>query len=93
VSGGSDATIILWKDDTSELLEKKTTEINERVEKEQLLANLLFDRKYLKALGLALSLEHPLKALMVIRGEGISRRKLSQKIELLTSTTFPSLSF
>ncbi|CAG0912559.1 unnamed protein product [Notodromas monacha] len=67
VTGSTDATLILWKDDTEEKMEKQATEKNLRIEQEQLLANLLLDEKWLKALGLTLTLEQPFKALTVIR--------------------------
>uniref|UniRef100_A0A8C1ZLA9 Transducin (beta)-like 3 n=1 Tax=Cyprinus carpio TaxID=7962 RepID=A0A8C1ZLA9_CYPCA len=56
VTGSADSTITLWKE-----CEMKQSEL------QQELSNLLHEKKYLKALGIAISLDQPHTALRVIR--------------------------
>lgn len=65
-SGGADSKLIRWRDVTEE---KKLNEIQERQEiaaQEQELANLIAQKKMLKALRLALKLEKPFLTLKII---------------------------
>lgn len=67
ISGAGDSNILLWKDVTE--IEK----VEEREKQEQLilqeqeLTNLLQKRKFVKALGLAITLEQPFRALNIIK--------------------------
>ncbi|XP_061191404.1 transducin beta-like protein 3 [Saccostrea echinata] len=67
VTGGADSSIILWKDVTGEEVQKKQTEREEFILKEQELSNLLHQKKYLKAIGLAITLEQPFRVLSIIK--------------------------
>uniref|UniRef100_A0A8V5G7Y5 Uncharacterized protein n=1 Tax=Melopsittacus undulatus TaxID=13146 RepID=A0A8V5G7Y5_MELUD len=69
VTGSADSCITLWKDVT-EIEEKEAqAKEEEQILKEQELSNLLHEKRYLKALGLAISLDRPHTVLMVIKGE------------------------
>ncbi|XP_077067777.1 transducin beta-like protein 3 [Siphateles boraxobius] len=67
VSGSADSTITLWKDVTKVELAEEQAKQEEQVLKQQELSNLLHEKKYLKALGIAISLDQPHTALRVIR--------------------------
>ncbi|GFQ73273.1 transducin beta-like protein 3 [Trichonephila clavata] len=62
VSGGADSTIIVWKDVTESERLAKLAEKKEYVLQEQELSNLVQDKKWTKALGLAISLDKPFQA-------------------------------
>ncbi|XP_048761757.2 transducin beta-like protein 3 [Ostrea edulis] len=66
-TGGADSSIILWKDVTGEEVQKKESEREEFILKEQELSNLLQQKKYLKAIGLAITLEQPFRVLNIIK--------------------------
>lgn len=66
VSGGADSTIIVWKDITESEKKAKLTEKDEYILQEQELSNLIHDKKWTKALGLAISLDKPFQAYNVI---------------------------
>lgn len=67
ITGAADSTIILWKDcsaqERQEALQKQET----LVLQEQELSNLVKERKWTKALHMALALEYPFKALSIIK--------------------------
>nr|XP_034311300.1 transducin beta-like protein 3 [Crassostrea gigas] len=67
VTGGADSSIILWKDVTGEEVQKKQTEREDFILKEQQLSNLLHKKKYLRAIGLAITLEQPFRVLNIIK--------------------------
>ncbi|XP_015284782.1 PREDICTED: transducin beta-like protein 3, partial [Gekko japonicus] len=67
VTGSSDSSIVLWKDVTELELEEEQAKQEEQILKEQELSNLLHEKRYLKALGLAISLDRPHTALTVIK--------------------------
>ncbi|XP_062581560.1 transducin beta-like protein 3 [Saccostrea cucullata] len=67
VTGGADSSIIIWKDVTGEEVQKKQTEREDFILKEQELSNLLHQKKYLKAIGLAITLEQPFRVLNIIK--------------------------
>ncbi|XP_067279298.1 transducin beta-like protein 3 [Pseudorasbora parva] len=67
VTGSADSTITLWKDVTKVELAEEQAKQEDQVLKQQELSNLLNEKKYLKALGIALSLDQPHTALRVIR--------------------------
>ncbi|KAK7174258.1 hypothetical protein R3I93_001456 [Phoxinus phoxinus] len=67
VSGSADSTITLWKDVTKVELAEEQAKQEVQVLKQQELSNLLHEKKYLKALGIAISLDQPHTALRVIR--------------------------
>ncbi|KAL8174882.1 UNVERIFIED_CONTAM: Transducin beta-like protein 3 [Gekko kuhli] len=67
VTGSSDSCIVLWKDVTETELEEEQAKQEEQILKEQELSNLLHEKRYLKALGLAISLDRPHTALTVIK--------------------------
>ncbi|KAK2915927.1 hypothetical protein QQF64_024326 [Cirrhinus molitorella] len=67
VTGSADSMITLWKDVTEVELAEEQAKQEDQVLKQQELSNLLHEKKYLKALGIAISLDHPHTALRVIR--------------------------
>ncbi|XP_054851571.1 transducin beta-like protein 3 [Eublepharis macularius] len=67
VTGSSDSCIVLWKDVTETELEEEQAKQEEQILKEQELSNLLHEKRYLKALGLAISLDRPHTVLTVIK--------------------------
>ncbi|XP_074454376.1 transducin beta-like protein 3 [Larus michahellis] len=83
VSASSDSCITLWKDVT-EIEEKEAqAKQEEQIMKEQELSNLLHEKRYLKALGLAISLDRPHTVLMVIKAilkETDGRKHLEENI-------------
>ncbi|XP_078273803.1 transducin beta-like protein 3 [Rhinoraja longicauda] len=67
VTGSGDSCIIIWKDVTEMELAEEQAKQEEQILKQQELSNLLHEKKYLKALGLAISLDHPQTVLIVIK--------------------------
>uniref|UniRef100_A0A673K9H1 Transducin (beta)-like 3 n=1 Tax=Sinocyclocheilus rhinocerous TaxID=307959 RepID=A0A673K9H1_9TELE len=67
VTGSADSTITLWKDVTEVELAEEQAKQEDQVLKQQELSNLLHEKKYVKALGVAISLTQPHTALRVIR--------------------------
>lgn len=68
VSGGSDSTLIIWKDTTEEKKAQAQALKDQQILDEQKLANCLQAEKLTKALKLALKLQKPLHVLRVIEG-------------------------
>ncbi|XP_056389510.1 transducin beta-like protein 3 [Hyla sarda] len=67
VTGSADSSIVLWKDVTEvELAEVQAKEEKEILQQQEL-SNLLHEKRYLKALGLAISLDQPHTVLKVIK--------------------------
>ncbi|XP_040295657.1 transducin beta-like protein 3 [Bufo bufo] len=67
VTGSADSSIVLWKDVTEvELAEEQAKQENEILEQQEL-SNLLHEKMFLKALGLAISLDQPHTVLRVIK--------------------------
>ncbi|NXL42572.1 TBL3 protein, partial [Podilymbus podiceps] len=96
VTASSDSCITLWKDVT-EIEEKEAqAKQEEQILKEQELSNLLHEKRYLRALGLAISLDRPHTVLMVVKAilketdgrkhleENIVRLRKDQKEAVLT---------
>lgn len=73
-SGGSDASIRVWHDVTKQLEEEESARQEERIQKQQELENTILQRKYARAVELALELERPQSLLDVfkrlLRNEG-----------------------
>lgn len=67
ITGGSDSRIILWKDVTEAEQAEEQAKREEQVIKQQELDNLLHEKRYLRALGLAISLDRPHTVLTVIQ--------------------------
>ncbi|KAM9372396.1 transducin beta-like protein 3 [Phaethornis superciliosus] len=96
VTASSDSCITLWKDVT-EIEEKEAqAKEEEQILKEQELSNLLHEKRFLRALGLAISLDRPHTVLMVVKAilketdgrkhleENIVRLRKDQKEAVLT---------
>ncbi|XP_053413860.1 transducin beta-like protein 3 isoform X2 [Nycticebus coucang] len=66
LTGASDSRVILWKDITEAVQAEKQAKQEEQVIKQQELDNLLHEKRYLRALGLAISLDWPHTVLTVI---------------------------
>uniref|UniRef100_A0A8C0P265 U3 small nucleolar RNA-associated protein 13 C-terminal domain-containing protein n=1 Tax=Canis lupus familiaris TaxID=9615 RepID=A0A8C0P265_CANLF len=67
LTGASDSCVILWKDVTEEEQSEEQARREEEVVKQQELDNLLYEKRYLRALGLAISLDRPHTVLTVIQ--------------------------
>ncbi|ETE65343.1 Transducin beta-like protein 3 [Ophiophagus hannah] len=67
VTGSTDSKVLLWKDVTQTELEEEQAKQEEQILKDQELANLLYKKQFLKALGLALSLDRPHMVLTIIK--------------------------
>ncbi|XP_033022978.1 transducin beta-like protein 3 [Lacerta agilis] len=67
VTGSADSRVLLWKDVTQIELEEEQVKQEEQILKEQKLSNLLHKKRYLKALGLAISLDRPHTVLSVVK--------------------------
>ncbi|XP_051878001.1 transducin beta-like protein 3 [Pristis pectinata] len=83
VTGSGDSCIIIWKDVTETELAEEQAKQEEQILKQQELSNLLHEQKYLKALGLAISLDQPQTVLVVIKallGECNGQEKLESTI-------------
>lgn len=82
LSGGADSALILWKDITEEEEATKMEAIHKQIEQEQVLSNLIADKKYVRALGLAITLNRPYMALGVMK-EIIGQEEGEQTLEKL----------
>uniref|UniRef100_A0A8C5BLJ1 Transducin beta like 3 n=1 Tax=Gadus morhua TaxID=8049 RepID=A0A8C5BLJ1_GADMO len=67
VTGSADSTITIWDDVTEVEQAEEQAKQEDQILKQQELSNLLHEKKYLKALGLAISLDQPHTVLTVIR--------------------------
>lgn len=67
VTGSADSNITVWQDVTEVELAEEQAKQEDQILKQQELFNLLHEKKYLKALGLAISLDQPHTVLMVIK--------------------------
>ncbi|XP_061848106.1 transducin beta-like protein 3 isoform X1 [Colius striatus] len=83
VTGAGDSCITLWKDVTEIEEREAQAKEEEQIMKEQELSNLLHEKRYLKALGLAISLDRPHTVLMVVKAilkEADGRKHLEENI-------------
>ncbi|KAL0993109.1 hypothetical protein UPYG_G00103330 [Umbra pygmaea] len=67
VTASADSNITVWKDVTEEEKAEEQAKQEVQILKKQELTNLLHEKKYLKALGLAISLDQPHTVLKVIQ--------------------------
>ncbi|KAL7860468.1 hypothetical protein AOLI_G00168170 [Acnodon oligacanthus] len=67
VTGSADSNITIWKDISEEELVELQAKQEDQILKQQELSNLLHEKKYLKALGIAISLDQPHTVLKVIK--------------------------
>ncbi|XP_061702886.1 transducin beta-like protein 3 [Syngnathoides biaculeatus] len=67
VTGSADSIITVWTDVTEAELAEQQAKREDQIIKQQELSNLLHEKKYLKALGLAISLDQPHTVLSVIK--------------------------
>jgi len=67
LTGAGDSCVILWKDVTEVEQAEEQAKREEEVVKQQELDNLLHEKRYLRALGLAISLDRPHTVLTVIQ--------------------------
>ena len=68
-SGGADSNLICWKDITEEEKKEQEELANNRILEEQQLSNLLLNKKYTKALNIAINLQQPHRTLKIIKGK------------------------
>ncbi|XP_070581106.1 transducin beta-like protein 3 isoform X2 [Ptychodera flava] len=67
VTGAADSSIILWQDVTEIEKEEEASKQEHIILQEQELSNLLQQKKFLKAIGLAITLNQPFKLLQIIK--------------------------
>uniref|UniRef100_A0A667Z515 Transducin beta like 3 n=1 Tax=Myripristis murdjan TaxID=586833 RepID=A0A667Z515_9TELE len=67
VTGSADSNITIWLDVTEVELAEEQAKQEDQILKQQELTNLLHEKRYLKALGLAISLDQPHTVLTVIK--------------------------
>uniref|UniRef100_A0A3P8WAM9 Transducin beta like 3 n=1 Tax=Cynoglossus semilaevis TaxID=244447 RepID=A0A3P8WAM9_CYNSE len=81
VTGSADSNITVWVDVTEVEIEEEQAKQEDQILKQQQLSNLLHEKKYLKALGLAISLDQPHTVLTVIKAirQGEDRHELLEK--------------
>uniref|UniRef100_A0A672FHV4 U3 small nucleolar RNA-associated protein 13 C-terminal domain-containing protein n=1 Tax=Salarias fasciatus TaxID=181472 RepID=A0A672FHV4_SALFA len=81
VTGSADSNITVWEDVTEVELAEEQAKQEDQILKQQELSNLLHEKKYLKALGLAISLDHPHTVLTVIKAirQGENSQTLLEK--------------
>lgn len=82
VTGSADSNITVWVDVTEVELAEEQAKQEDQILKQQELSNLLHEKKYLKALGLAISLDQPHTVLTVIK----AIRQVEESRELLEKT-------
>ncbi|KAE8283138.1 Transducin beta-like protein 3 [Larimichthys crocea] len=82
VTGSADSNITVWLDVTEVELAEEQAKQEDQILKQQELSNLLHEKKYLKALGLAISLDQPHTVLTVIK----AIRQVEDSSELLKKT-------
>uniref|UniRef100_A0A3Q3W6A1 U3 small nucleolar RNA-associated protein 13 C-terminal domain-containing protein n=1 Tax=Mola mola TaxID=94237 RepID=A0A3Q3W6A1_MOLML len=82
VTGSADSNITVWVDVTEVELAEEQAKREDQILKQQELFNLLQEKKYLKALGLAISLDQPHTVLTVIK----AIRQAEDSSELLEKT-------
>ena len=80
VSGGADASIVIWKDVTAENRMKKFEEQNEAISQMQTMENLLLDGNYLEAIKLAVRLNQPFKLLSILE-RILSNKQVASQLE------------
>ncbi|XP_074135663.1 transducin beta-like protein 3 [Sminthopsis crassicaudata] len=83
VTGASDARILLWKDVTETEQAEEQARQEEQILKQQELSNLLQEKQYLRALGLAISLDRPHTVLTVVKAilkDTEGPKKLEEKV-------------
>ncbi|KAM4597791.1 transducin beta-like protein 3 [Polymixia lowei] len=83
VTGSADSNITIWTDVTEAELAEEQAKQEDQILKQQELSNLLHEKKYLKALGLSISLDQPHTVLKVIK----AIRQGEDGPELLERTT------
>ncbi|GBP41953.1 Transducin beta-like protein 3 [Eumeta japonica] len=86
ITGGSDSKLVKWKDVTVERKEALAKERERIVLEEQNLTNLVHDKKYVKALIIALRLERPLHALKIINKLLLAHQNLNDVLDKLNQT-------
>lgn len=84
VTGSADSNITIWADVTEVELAEKQAKQEDQILKQQELSNLLHEKKYLKALGLAIFLDQPHTVLTVIKAirQGEDKHELLEKTVL-----------
>ena len=87
VSAGADASIVSWKDVTSENKLKKFEEQNEILTQMQAMENLLLGENYLEAIKLAIKLNQPYKLLTILE-KILSKKEVAAKLSAIVSGIF-----
>ncbi|XP_031561382.1 transducin beta-like protein 3 isoform X2 [Actinia tenebrosa] len=86
LSGGADSVINIWKDVTLEEQQQAHEESEKTILMEQELSNLLYDKKYIDAVGLAITLDQPWRVLKIFKDMLLSqegREQLEHTIKAL----------
>jgi len=83
VSGGADSVINIWKDVTEVEREAAQAAAEEDILKQQELSNLISDKKYLEAIGLAITLDQPFRVLNIIKDVLLVQNGLEELTEAI----------
>lgn len=67
ITGGADSTILEWQDITQEVEDTTRKEQEQFIIREQELSNLIQQKKYHKAIALAIKLEQPFRVLTILK--------------------------
>ncbi|OQS02355.1 U3 small nucleolar RNA-associated protein [Thraustotheca clavata] len=80
ITGGADSTIHIWKDFTEEEEEKRKSEADAKLLKEQELMNCLRSNDYHKAVSIAFEIQHPFRLMQILRDikEGTKGKDISE---------------
>ncbi|XP_022093609.1 transducin beta-like protein 3 isoform X2 [Acanthaster planci] len=94
VSGGADSNIFIWKDITEIEQEEEMEKEEDQILKEQELSNLLHEKKYLKAIGLAITLNQPFRVLTIMKNlldESDGEKKLEKTMKRMRQDQIESV--
>ena len=67
VTGSDDSKIAIWKNITTVVREREALKTEEAIQSEQTLQNLLHKKSWLKALRMAIRMEHPFRSLNILK--------------------------
>ncbi|ELU12607.1 hypothetical protein CAPTEDRAFT_218920 [Capitella teleta] len=92
-TGASDASIMLWKDVSEIEVQEARAQQKELITRKQKLDNLIQQKKYLKAIGLAIVLDQPFRLMTIIKliMESDEAEKLQETLTALRDDQIGSL--
>lgn len=84
VTGSDDSKIALWRNVTSQVKEKEAIKSEEAIQSEQTIQNLLHKKSWVKALRMAIRMEHPLRCLNILKQILIEEGDIEGLVEQLS---------